>query len=119
VRAADIIGQLRQDLDQVGGWKRKLLMLGDGGYCNRTIFAGIDCERTHLLVRCRKDAVLCMPAGPDSRKVYGEQKFTPTKSAKAMNIPGKRRRSSRRDMAEIQFKRIDGVLWQREPSVAT
>lgn len=113
-QAAAMIGQIRQDLDGVGSSHRKLLMLGDGGYCNRRIFAAVDCERTHLLVRCRKDAVLCMPAAPESRKFYGEEKFTPEQVRQSNEHPwktttifygGKWR--------EIQFKRIDGVLWQR------
>ncbi len=68
--------QLRQELDQVGGRDKVLVLAGDGSFCNRTCFDDIP-ERSVLLVRARKDAKLCFRAPVDSRRFYAQQKFTP------------------------------------------
>jgi hypothetical protein len=57
VQTVAMFTDLRRVLEE-HGIKKNILLVGDGGFCNRTCFqnlpAGID-----LLVRCRKDAKLC------------------------------------------------------------
>jgi hypothetical protein len=106
--------QLRQELDQVGGRNKVLVLAGDGSFCNRTCFGDIP-ERSVLLVRARKDAKLCFRAPADSpRRFYAQEKFTPqqvrqdeTRPYKTTKIfyGGKRRK--------IRYKEIAGVYWQR------
>lgn len=109
----DMGRQLRQELDQAGGAAKILVLTGDGSFCNRTCFSEIP-ERSILLVRTRKDAKLCLPAPADSRRFYGEEKFTPeqvrqdeTRPWKATKIfyGGKRRK--------IRYKELTEVYWQR------
>jgi hypothetical protein len=104
--------QLRQDLDETGGHNKRLVLAGDGSFCNRTCFAGIP-ERSALLVRARKDAKLCFRAAPGSRRFYGVDKFTPEQvrqddgrgwKTTKLFYGGKRRK--------VRYKEVVGVYWQ-------
>jgi hypothetical protein len=75
-RLVTSLAELRTALDAAGGRSKILVIAGDGSFCNRTVFAPIP-ERTILIARARKDAKLCFPAVPVTRRVYGEVKFTP------------------------------------------
>jgi hypothetical protein len=105
--------QLRQELDQVGGRGKTLVLTGDGSFCNRTCFEEIP-ERSVLLVRARKDAKLCLRAPLESRRFYAVEKFTPEQvrkdEARAWKTTkifygGKRRK--------IRYKEVSEVYWQR------
>jgi hypothetical protein len=105
--------QLRQELDQVGGREKVLVLAGDGSFCNRTCFSQIP-ERSALLVRARKDAKLCFQAQDGSRRFYALDKFTPeqvrkdeTRAWKTTKIfYGGQRRKTR-------YKEVAGLYWQR------
>jgi hypothetical protein len=109
--------QLRKELDLAGGWKKVLVLTGDGSFCNRTCFGQIP-ERSVLLMRARKDAKLCFraPASEQkgARRFYGTEKFTPEQVRKNETIEwkttkifygGKRRK--------IRYKEVREVYWQR------
>jgi hypothetical protein len=109
----DMGKQLRQELDQVGGSHKVLVLAGDGSFCNRTCFGEIP-ERTVLLARARKDAKLCFRATEGARRFYALEKFTPEQVRKDENrawktskifYGGKRRK--------IRYKEVTSVLWQR------
>jgi hypothetical protein len=109
----DMGKQLRQELDQVGGRDKVLVLTGDGSFCNRTCFGEIP-ERSVLLVRARRDARLCFRAAETSRRFYAVEKFTPeqvrkdeSRAFKTTRIfyGGKRRK--------IRYKDVNGVYWQR------
>ncbi|PYV36694.1 MAG: hypothetical protein DMG06_30160 [Acidobacteria bacterium] len=68
--------RLRQQLDQAGGTTKLLVVAGDGSFANRTCF-GAQVERTELIARTRKDAVLCYRAAAGWLRFYGAHKFTP------------------------------------------
>ena len=72
----EVIKSIRKDFDLLGAQNRLLIVGGDGSLCNRIIFRNIP-ERTHIAARCRKDARLCFPAQPPTRRIYGKEKFTP------------------------------------------
>src|SRR5437899_1396582 len=71
-----MMGHLRQSLDAAGGNQKLLVLAGDGSFCNRTCFRATR-DRTELIARAPKDAVLCFQAPPDSRRFYATDKFTP------------------------------------------
>ena len=71
-----MMGQLRHELDLAGGEKKVLVLAGDGSFCNRTCFRAAR-DRTELISRTRKDAVLCWGATEGSRRFYSTEKFTP------------------------------------------
>jgi hypothetical protein len=68
-RFAGASSHLRQALDGAGGENKILVLAGDGSFRNRTCLRAPG-DRTELLVRARKDAVLCLPAPPGSRRFY-------------------------------------------------
>jgi hypothetical protein len=106
-------GGLRQALDAAGGCAKRLVLAGDASFCNRTCLRPL-LDRTHLIVRTRKDARLCRPADDGSRRFYDRAKFTPEQvrqdDAQRWRMTkvcygGKRRR--------IRYKEVPGVYWQR------
>jgi hypothetical protein len=105
--------QLRTALDQAGGQAKMLVLAGDGSFCNRTTLGEIP-QRTQLIVRTRKDARLCLPAAPGTRRIYAADKFTPAQVRQDQTIPwhatkifyGGRQR-------KIRYKSLAHVLWQR------
>jgi hypothetical protein len=107
-----MMGQLRQELDLAGGEKKILVLAGDGSFCNRTCFRAPR-DRTELICRTRKDAVLCGPAPPGGRRFYHTKKFTPEQvrqdaalawSQTKVFYGGKRR--------EVRYKEVAMVYWQ-------
>lgn len=104
---------LRHALDAAGGVAKILILAGDGSFSNRTCLrASVD--RTALIVRTRKDAVLCHRAASGSRRFYDVAKFRPEQVRQDATRPwrvtkvcygGKRR--------TIRYKEIPEVYWQR------
>lgn len=112
-RFVDMMGQLRLALDEAGGRNKVLVIAGDGSFSNRTVLRAPR-DRTELIVRTRKDAVLCFHAPEGSRRFYDVSKFTPEQVRQDPQPPwqtvrlfygGKRR--------QIRFKELSGVYWQR------
>ncbi len=112
VQGVRLMRQVRGEADQAGLSDRKTFFTIDGSYCNRTVFkAALD--RTELVARCRRDAKLCWPSKPGSRKTYDPVKFTPEDILRDESI--------RFDTAfvylagrwrNVRFKQLRGVLWQ-------
>jgi hypothetical protein len=71
-----MMGQLRQELDLAGGEKKILVLAGNGSFCHRTCFRARP-DRTELICRTRKDAVLCGRTPEGGRRFYSTRKFTP------------------------------------------
>lgn len=108
-----VITKLRMDLDRHGGAAKTLLCALDGSFCNQTIFRA-PLDRTVLLARCRKDARLCLPAAPGTRRKYDPRVFTPEEVRKDQAIPWKEALvwygGTRRS---IRYKDVPSVLWRR------
>jgi len=111
-RFVQMTAQLRQALDAAGGEQKILVVAGDGSFCNRTCFRAPR-ERTELIARARKDAVLCFPAPAGSRRFYGLEKFTPEQVRQQDSRPwkstkifygGKRRK--------VRYKEVALLHWQ-------
>jgi hypothetical protein len=107
-----MITRLRQQLDQVGGARRLLVVAGDGSFANRTCF-GAQVERTELIARTRKDAVLCYRAQAGLIRFYDPHKFTPEQLRQDETQPwtmtklfygGKRR--------PLRYKSLGPLYWQ-------
>jgi hypothetical protein len=111
--AVRTMSAMRAAMDRAGGFLKTLVMAGDGSFCCRTCFKAV-IERLVLLVRCRKDAVLCFRAGPDEgRRFYAKEKFRPEAVRQDMAVPwktgkfhygGKRRK--------VRYKELKEVYWQ-------
>ena len=111
-RFVQTMAHLRAALDAAGAPNKVLVLAGDGSFCNRTILRAI-VERTVLILRSRKDAKLCFPAAPGSRRVYAKPKFSPEDVRQDESITwlvtkifygGKRRK--------VRYKEVGNVLWQ-------
>lgn len=111
-RAVQTMHALRASLDAAGGKTKLLVIAGDGSFCNRVCFAA-QVERTELLVRCRKDAVLCLRAPEGGRRFYDSAKFTPQEVREDKTLPWKTTRlnygGKRR---KVRYKELTKVHWQ-------
>jgi hypothetical protein len=103
---------MRQAFDRAGAQKKLLVIVGDGSFCNRTVFSAIP-DRVVMIARTRKDATLCFRAPEGGRCFYAKDKFTPDQVRQDDKIPwqttkifygGQRRK--------IRYKEVTGVLWQ-------
>lgn len=108
------VKEVRSRIDQAGGYKKTLIAIGDGSFCNKTVFTA-DFDRINILSRCRKDASLCFKeTGGNPKKFYSSDNFSPeeirinekiTWEKENCFIGGKYR--------AIRYKEIDEVYWQR------
>jgi hypothetical protein len=103
---------LRLALNAAGASLKIMVMAVDGSFCNRTVF-GASVDKTEIIARARKDAVLCFRAQAGSRRFYDTQKFTPESVRQNDSLPwnitkifygGKRRR--------VRYKVVPQVYWQ-------
>jgi hypothetical protein len=107
--------EVRARLNQTGHSQKTLVQVGDGSFCNRTVlredWTG---QNVALVVRCRKDIVLCRRAPGQGRRFYGKTKFTPQEV---------RRRSCRARwqkaqifhggcFREVRYKELSKIYWQ-------
>lgn len=106
------MAELRTALDAAGAATKTLVLAGDGSFCNRTCLRA-QVDRTQLIVRARKDAVLCRRAPGGSRRFYAVAKVTPAQLREDEASPwqvakvcygGKRRR--------IRYKEVAALYWQ-------
>jgi len=107
--------ELRQHLNQTGHQEKRLFQIGDGSFCNRTVLRqDWEAQNVTLVVRCRKDIVLCRRAPGQGPRFYGKTKFTPEQV---------RRRDSRARWQkaqifhggcyrEVRYKELTKVYWQ-------
>jgi hypothetical protein len=111
-QAVGLLTGLRQSLDSAGVPQKRLLVAGDGSFCNRTLFR-TPLDRIDLLCRTRADVRLCRPAPAGSRRRYDQEKFTPEQVRQDQAVAwqcsplwhgGKRRK--------LRYKEVDLVLWQ-------
>lgn len=112
-RFVALLREQRALLDTLGHQGRLLLGLGDGSYCNRTVFRAVG-ERIAMVCRCRKNLRLCLHHEGKGSRFYAEQTFTPEDVYADPTIPwrevriyhgGKRR--------VVRYKEVRGVYWRR------
>jgi hypothetical protein len=111
-RFVEMMTELRAALDTAGAHDQTLALAADGSFCNRTVF-GAPRQRTELIARARKDAVLCERDTSPSRRFYAVEKFRPEQIRQDQAIPwqttkifygGKRRK--------IRYKQRCEIYWQ-------
>jgi hypothetical protein len=111
----DLTKEVRARLDQTGHKEKHLVQVGDGSFCNRTVWReDWESQNVTLVVRCRKNIVLCRRAPGRGRRFYGKDKFTPEEV---------RRRDSRARWQigeifhggcwrKVRYKELKRVHWQ-------
>lgn len=107
--------EVRQHLNQTGQGAKRLFQVGDGSFCNRTVWReDWEAQNVSLVARCRKDIVLCARAPGPGRRFYGKTKFTPEQV---------RRRSSKAPwqsaqifhggcFRKVRYKELSKIYWQ-------
>ena len=117
-----MMGDMRPALNASGASLKVMVMSVDGSFCNRTVF-GTSVDRTEIVARTRKDAVLCFAAPAGSRRFYDTQKFTPETVLRNESIPwnvtkvfygGKRRRVRYKVVSKNLLRNASGRLPPRE-----
>lgn len=109
----EVMKELRTSLDRLGEERHRILFAVDGSLCNRTIFKA-RLDRVDLVARCRKDARLCFPAPPGTRRKYGSERFSPEGIRKDESIFWDRAGIHYGGAwRSIRYKEVKGVLWQR------
>jgi len=111
-RSVDLIAGLRRAVDQAHSRLKKILIVGDNSFCNRTLFTAVF-DRVELIARARRDIRLCRPAPAGSRSRYGTEKFTPEQVRQDQRIQWKKARIFYGGQwRQIRYKQVSGVLWQ-------
>jgi len=104
--------QLRVEMDLAGGDKKILVLAVDGSFCNRTCFRAPR-DRTELIARARKDAVLCWGAPTGSRRFYDTAKFTPEQVRQDETVAWKRTKVFYGGKyRKVRYKEVPVVYWQ-------
>jgi hypothetical protein len=115
-RFVEMMHELRHALDAANGRAKTLVIAGDGSFCNRTCLRARE-ERTELIVRARKDAVLCARAPAGSRRFYDPRTFTPDQVRQDQAHPwletkvcygGKRRKIRYKEVAVVHWRTAGG-----------
>lgn len=108
------INEIRTQVDELGYSSTPIVFTGDGSMCNKTLFTRlVTSVLTILLVRCRKDAVLCFKHEGGGRRFYGETKFTPEQVRTDESIPWNTATVYYGwEFRTIRYKELMNVLWQ-------
>ena len=87
VQFVALVKAMRQQLNQSGHQDKRMAVVVDGSFCNRTVF-GQDWNQQNvsMVARCRKDIVLCKRARDKSRRFYGVTKFTPAQVRRTQSL---------------------------------
>ena len=110
--ALESLHGLRQSLDQAGAQRQRLLIVGDGSFCNRTLFSTA-VERTEVVARARKNIKLCSRATDGSRRFYGTAKFTPEAIRQDERRPWfKARIFHGGQWRKVRYKEVSEIYWQ-------
>jgi DDE superfamily endonuclease len=111
-RAVEVIRGLRAALDRTVARTRKLLIVADNSFCNRTLFGALT-DRTELIARARRDIKLCRRASRKSKRFYHSDKFTPEQVLQDNRIPWQKLRIFHGGQwRKIRYKELTAVLWQ-------
>jgi hypothetical protein len=111
-QAVATIAGLRSSLDEAGASNKALLMVGDGSFCNRTLFTA-EWDRTEIIVRARRDLKLCGKAEAGRRSFYNKVKFTPEQVRQDESLPWQTALVFHGGQwREVRYKEVSGVYWQ-------
>jgi hypothetical protein len=111
-RTIDLLKELRQSTDFADLRSRTILAVGDGGFCNRTLFRQ-PLDRIQLLARARRDCRLCFAAEPGGRRFYSTEVFTPDEIRQRESVPWQTARIFHGGQwREVRYKEVCSVYWR-------
>lgn len=104
--------QLRQSADAAGLHSRIILSVGDGGFCNRTVFRQ-PLERIEILARARRDCRLCFATSSPGRRFYSTERFTPDQIRQSDSHAWQHARIFHGGQwRDVRFKEATPVYWR-------
>jgi hypothetical protein len=110
--ATAMLRTVRGELDEAGAQAKTLLGVFDGSYCNKAVFRE-QYERTQLLARTRKDAVLCFPWTGGGQRRYDPVTFTPQQVRQDEQRAWKKVRIFHGGAwRKVRYKEVTRVLWR-------
>ncbi len=110
--AVATIAGLRISLDQAGQGAKRLLIVGDGSFCNRTLFTPA-LDRTEIIARARRDLKLCRKASGGKRLFYDPAKFTPEQVRQDESLAWRKARIFHGGQwRKVRYKEVSGIYWQ-------
>jgi hypothetical protein len=110
--AVATIADLRNSLDEAGQRRKRLLMVGDGSFCNRTLFTA-SLDRTEIIARARRDLKLCHKASSGQRLFYDKVKFTPEQIRQDESIVWRKARIFHGGQwRKVRYKQVFNLYWQ-------
>jgi Transposase DDE domain len=104
--------QLRQAADATGLDSRTLLAVGDGGFCNRTLFRQ-RLDRIEMVARARRDCRLCHAAPPGGRRFYSTEQFPADQIRQDDSVPWQQARIFHGGQwRDVRYKEVASVYWR-------
>ena len=115
VQFVAMVKELRERLNTTGHKDKCLSVVADGSFCNRTSFSqDWTALKVSLVVRARKDIVLCKQARGQGPRFYGKTKFTPDQVRRRDSLA--KWQTARifhgGSYREVRFKEVTQVYWQ-------
>lgn len=106
------IKEVRMAIDKAGHAHKKLLVALDGDFCNRHVLTA-DCEKTHFIVRARKNIKLCFRSEKGGVRFYDKEKFTPEEIRQNEGHEWQTKRIFHGGgWRDVDYKEISSVYWQ-------
>src|SRR5450631_179897 len=107
-----LLQELRQSADAAALRSRTILAVGDGGFCNRTLFRQ-PLERIEILARARRDCRLCHAAAPRGLRFYSPEVFTPDQIRQRESVPWHQARIFHGGQwRDVRYKEVTSVYWR-------
>ncbi len=107
-----LLQELRQAADASGLHLRIILGVGDGGFCNRTLFRQ-PLDRIEIVARARRDCRLCYAAEPGGRRFYSTEQFTPDQIRQTESVSWQQARIFHGGQwRDVRYKEVASVYWR-------
>jgi hypothetical protein len=110
--AVALLQELRQSADSAALSARTLLAVGDGSFCNRTLFRQ-PLDRIEIVARARRDCRLCHAAVPGGVRFYSTEQFTPDQIRQRESLPWHQARIFHGGQwRDLRYKEVASVYWR-------
>lgn len=107
-----LLRELRHAADTAGLGSRTILAVGDGSFCNRTLFH-LPLARIEIVARARRDCRLCHAAPSGGRRFYSRELFTPEQIRQCEAVPWQQARIFHGGQwRDVRYKEVATAYWR-------
>lgn len=111
-RTVSLLQELRQATNAAGLHSRTILAVGDGGFCNRTLFRQ-PLDGIEIVARGRRNCRLCHAAEAGGRRFYSTEAFTPDQIRQQESLPWQQARIFHGGQwRDVRYKEVATVYWR-------